>query len=166
MSREVHARFCERLGVRFPGATRLLNTGNQMPLFGEPIAALLSQRTYFNTPRAAKLMRPRTPILFYESKRSGGRGNIVAAARIVDSMVMMKDQVPKDLYTSAVVEDVSTLTKVPDILVTTFDNLLQFPRQISLEQLRAMKAVGPSNLQTATALSSTLLCEILEIGWE
>ena len=109
-------------------ADDLLNTGNQMPLFGEPIAALLSQRTYFNTPRAAKLMRPRTPILFYESKRSGGRGNIVAAARIVDSMVMMKDQVPKDLYTSAVVEDVSTLTKVPDILVTTFDNLLQFPR--------------------------------------
>ena len=27
MSREVHARFCERLGVRFPGATRLCVLG-------------------------------------------------------------------------------------------------------------------------------------------
>ena len=147
-------------------ADDLLNTGDQMPLFGEPIAAFLSQRTYFNTPRAARLMRPRTPILFYESKRSGGRGNIIAAARIVDSMVLMKNQVPKDLYTSAVVEDLSTLTKASDILVTTFDNLLRFPQQVSLEQLRAMKAIGRSNLQTATALSSTLLCEIVEMGWE
>ena len=147
-------------------ADDLLNTGNQMSLFGEPIAALLSQRTYFNTPRAARLMRPRTPILFYESKRSGGRGNIVAAARIVDSMVMIKDQIPKEFYTSAVVEDLGALTKTPDILVTTFDSLLQFPRQISLEELRTMNAVGPSNLQTVTALSSTLLCQILERGWE
>ena len=78
----------------------------------------------------------------------------------------MKNQVPKDLHTSAVVEDLSTLTKTSEILVSTFDNLLRFPRQISLEQLRAMKAVGPSNLQTATALPSRLLCEILELGWE
>ena len=56
-------------------ADDLLNTGDQMPLFGEPIAAFLSQRTYFNTPRAAKLMRPRDsdPILrikaFWRSRK-------------------------------------------------------------------------------------------------
>ena len=147
-------------------ADGLLNTGNQMPLFGEPMAALLTQRVYVNTPRAAKLMRPRTPILFYESKRSKGRGNIVAAGRIVDSIVMMKEHIPKRLYASTVVEDIGTLTKTPEILVTTFDNLLQFPQPVSLEQLRTMKALGPSNLQTATALSSKLLCQLLEIGWE
>ena len=147
-------------------ADALLDTGIQMPLFGDPVAALLSQRTYFNTPRAAKLMRPRTPILFYESKRSGGRGQIVAAARILDSMVVFKDRIPNDLCSRAVVEDVDALTKSSEILVTRFDNLLQFPMTVSLETLRALGAVGSSNLQTATSLRSNVLSEILELGWE
>ena len=147
-------------------ADALLNTGIQMPLFGDALASLVSQRTYFNTPRAAKLMHPRTPILFYESKRSGGRGKIVAAARILDSMVVLKDRIPKDLCNRAVVENVDVLTKSPEILVTTFDDIFQFPLPISLETLRTLKAVGSSNLQTATSLPSDLLSKILELGWQ
>ena len=36
MSREAHVRFCERLGVRFPGATHPGECLSKLILFGEP----------------------------------------------------------------------------------------------------------------------------------
>lgn len=41
-------------------------------------AAFLTRRAYVNAPRSAKIMPLEAPILFYESKRSGGRGAVVA----------------------------------------------------------------------------------------
>ena len=146
-------------------ADDLLGTGNQLPLFGRPEASLLARRSYFNTPRSAKVMRPGTPILFYESRRSGGRGAVIACARVVDATVVAKEHVPKDLYRRAVVEDVNPLTKSRDLLATTFDNLLRFPKPVWLEELRALRAVGSANLQTTTALPSELLSKVLEKGW-
>ena len=146
-------------------ADDLLGTGSQIPLFGELQAALVTQRTYFNTPRSANLMRAGTPILFYESKRSGGRGAVVASARIVDATLFVKEQVPGNLYRRAVVEDVGRLSASSEVLATTFDNLLPLPSPVTLEKLRQEGAVGPANLQTATRLPSALLSKILDMGW-
>jgi len=110
-------------------------------------------------------MRPGTPLLFYESKRSGGRGAIVAAARIVDATILRKQQVPDDLLRRAVVEDLEPLSTSADILATSFDNLLRFPKFVSLDTLRFLGATGQANLQTATALSNEGLAAILELGW-
>jgi GNAT superfamily N-acetyltransferase len=145
-------------------ADDLLGTGDQFPLFGRPEAAFLTLRTYFNSPRSAMLMRPGTPILFYESKRSGGRGAIVAAARIVDATVVLKQQIPGNLLRRAVVEDVDPLSASSDVLATTFDNLLRFPSPVSLEEVRKLGG-GAGNFQTTTALQNSVLCEILERGW-
>lgn len=146
-------------------ADELLGTSNQLPLFGNPEAAFLTRRTYFNSPRMAALMRPGLPILFYESIRSGGRGAIVAAARIVDATVVAKQQVPDDLLRRAVVEDLDPLSSSVDVLATTFDDLLRLPSPVSLEVLRAIGAAGPANLQTTTAVASQELGTILELGW-
>ena len=146
-------------------ADDLLGTGRQIPLFGESQAALVTQRTYFNTPRSAHLMRAGTPVLFYESKRSGGRGAVVAGARIVDATVFLKEQVPHNLYRRAVVEDVDRLSTSSEVLATTFDNLLPLPSPVTLDELREIRAVGPANLQTATRLPSVLLSKILDMGW-
>jgi hypothetical protein len=148
-----------------PYADDLLGTGAQIPLFGSPEAAFVGRRTYFNTPRAANLMRPDSPILFYESKRSGGQGAVVAAARIVDVVVLPKRQVPDELLRRAVVEEVDSLSSSPDVLATTFDNLLRFPHPVGLERLRRLDAVGTSNLQTTTAVQSVILSAILDSGW-
>ena len=160
----------ERDGVIVPIARNyaddLLGTGKQMPLFGEQEAALVTQRTYFNTTRSASVMRTGTPILFYESKRSGGRGSVVAAARIVDSAIHVKKQLPKNIFRRGVVEEIDPLTSTSEVLATTFDNLLPFPKPVSLQQLRELKAIGSTNLQTATALSNAILSEILEMGWQ
>jgi hypothetical protein len=146
-------------------ADDLLGTGDQFQLFGKPEAAFLTRRTYFNSPRAAPLMRPGTPILFYESRRSGGRGAIVAAARIVDATILLKQQVPDDLLRRAVVEDLEPLSTSADILATSFDNLLRFPKFVPLDTLRSLGATGPANLQTATMLSNAALAAVLELGW-
>lgn len=146
-------------------ADDLLGTAEQFALFGRPSAAFLGLRTYFNSPRTSHLMRPGLPILFYESKRTGGRAAVVAAARIVDATVIPKEQVPSDLLRRAVVDDLDPLTASPDVLATSFDNLIRFPNLVTLEELRTVGAVGASNLQTSTALPSTLLAKILDLGW-
>ena len=110
-------------------------------------------------------MRPGVPILFYELKRSGGRGAIVAAARIADATVMAKQQVPDDLLRRAVVEDLDPLSASSDVLATSFDNLLRFPAPVTLDTLRTIGADGSANLQTTTALTSARLNSILELGW-
>jgi len=146
-------------------ADDLLGTSEQLPLFGSPEAAFVSRRAYFNSPRTSALMRPGVPILFYESKRSGGRGAIVATARIVDVTVIAKQEVPNDLLRRAVVEDLDPLSASTDVLVTTFDNLLRFPTPVTFEVLRDLGAAGSSNLQKTTVLTSAHLSKILELGW-
>jgi ribosomal protein S18 acetylase RimI-like enzyme len=159
----------DREGIVVPIAKNyaddLLGTGAQMPLFGSPEASFVARRTYFNSPRTAPLMRPGVPILFYESKRSGGRGAIVAAARIADATVLEKQQVSDDLLRRAVVEDLEPMSVSTEVLATTFDNLLRFPLPVSLEKLRELGAEGSANLQTTTALSYDALNSILELGW-
>jgi acetyltransferase (GNAT) family protein len=145
-------------------ADDLLGTGDQLPLFGSPEAAFVARRTYFNSPRTASLMRPGAPILFYESRRSGGRG-IIAAARIADATVVDKRQVSDELLRRAVVEDLEPLSASAEVLATTFDNLLRFPVPVPLEKLRELEAEGNSNLQTTTPLSHAALNAILELGW-
>ena len=146
-------------------ADDLLGTSDQYVLFGRPEAAFVARRTYFNSPRTGGLMRPGVPILFYESKRSGGRGAVVAAARIVDATVMAKAVVPDDLLRRAVVEDLEPLSTSDEVLATSFDNLLRFPDPVSLDKLRQIGAVGSANLQTSSSLTAVALAAILDMGW-
>ncbi|MBR0746435.1 GNAT family N-acetyltransferase [Bradyrhizobium japonicum] len=146
-------------------ADDLLGTADQYALFGRPSAAFVGLRIYFNSPKTSHLMRPGLPILFYESKRTGGRGAIVAAGLIVDTTVLPKEQVPVELLRRAVVDDLDPLTASSEVLATSFDNLIRFPNLVTFETLRAVGAAGTSNLRTATALPSALLAKILDLGW-
>lgn len=161
--------WAERTGAIVPIARAyaddLLGTTNQGNLFGSPEASFLTRRTYFNSPRSANLLRSGTPIIFYESVRSGGRGAIVAAARIVDATVVQKNQVPDEMLRRAVVEDVNPLSASTEVLATTFDNLLRFPRPVTLVELRNLGATTAANFQTSTAVSAKHLTAILELGW-
>jgi hypothetical protein len=104
-------------------------------------------------------------MLFYESRRSGRRGAIVAVARIVDATILPKEQVPDELLRRAVVEDLEPLSASSEVLATSFDNLLRFPKVVGPDKLRGLGAIGASNLQTTTALGHQALAAILELGW-
>lgn len=146
-------------------ADELLGTNDQFPLFGSPKAAFVTRRTYFSSPRNSPRLRPGQPILFYESSRTGGRGAVVAVARIVDSTVVRKDQVSGELRRRAVIDDLVPLSSSNDILATSFDNLLHFPRPVALERLRKLIASNNARFQSATAVTAACLSAILEHGW-
>lgn len=146
-------------------AEDLLGTSDQFSLLESRDAAFLSRRAYVNSPRSASLMRPDMPIMFYESKRTGGRGAVVAVARIVDSVLIRKSEVPRDLSRRLVVDSVNEFSSSDDVLLTSFDNLLLLPRPCSLDHLKNINAVGVMNLQSATHLTSDNVGRILEFGW-
>jgi ribosomal protein S18 acetylase RimI-like enzyme/predicted nucleic acid-binding protein len=128
-------------------------------------AAFLSRRGYVSSPRNAAIMPLDAPILFYESKRTGGRGAIIAVARIVDRVVVAKSDLPKDGHRRLVVDDVGQFSASDDVLFTTFDNVFPLPVPVPLSYLKTIGAAGNANLISAVSLSSEQITKILTQGW-
>ena len=128
-------------------------------------AAFLARRAYVNAPRNAKIMPLDGPILFYESKRTGGRGAIVAVARIVDRTLLPKSELPADSQRRLVVDDVDAFSATDDVLVTSFDNVFPLPMPVPLSYLKTIGAAGNANLISAVSLSSEKITKILAQGW-
>jgi hypothetical protein len=103
-------------------------------------------------------------IAFYESRKGGGRGAIVAVARIVDVTSIPIDSTPEALQRGAVVEDVAVLTKSSRVLATTFDNLVALKKPVSLETLRQIGCVTGANFVSATPILAKHLTAIVDAG--
>jgi predicted nucleic acid-binding protein/GNAT superfamily N-acetyltransferase len=145
-------------------ATDLLGADDQYSFLEVPEAHFLSRRTYFNTTRAARAMIRGSAIAFYESKRDGGRGAIVAIGRIVEVTAIPVCNTPEALQRGGVVEDVETLTKAPRVLATTFDNLVTLPKPVSLSALRQIGCATGTNFVSATPITAKHLAAIIEVG--
>lgn len=129
-------------------------------------AAFLSLRGYVNAPRTAKQMQVGSPIVFYESKRTGnGRGAAVAVARIVNSVVVPKSRLEPNADKRLVVDSLDSFSATGDVLLTTFDNLMVFPAPVAFDTLKKFNAVGGANLVSAVSLSSGQVDSILTCGW-
>ena len=146
-------------------ADDLLGTSLQASMFEPNVAALGDRRTYVSSPKAANALRPGTPILFYESSRSGGRGAVVAAARVVDAVIARKDSLPGDAMRRSVIEDADPLSSSEEVLVTTFDNVMRCPTPIPLSNLRDAGAAGTQNFISSTPIGSDALIAVLDLGW-
>jgi len=128
-------------------------------------AAFLARRAYVSAPRNVPLMPVDGPILFYESSRTGGRGAVVAVARIVDRTLQPKTELSVDSQRRLVVEDVDAFSATDDVLVTSFDNLFTLPVPVPLRYLKAIGAAGNANLISAVSLSSEKITQVLTQGW-
>lgn len=128
-------------------------------------AAFLARRAYVSAPRNAPLMPVDGTILFYESVRTGGRGAVVAVARIVDRTLQPKTDLSVDSQRRLVVDDVDAFSATDDILITSFDNLFTLPAPVPLRYLKAIGADGKANLISAVSLSSEKITQILTQGW-
>jgi GNAT superfamily N-acetyltransferase/predicted nucleic acid-binding protein len=146
-------------------ASALLGTSDQYSLLEVPEAQFLSRRTYFNTIRASRVMIRDAAIAFYESRRSKGRGAIVAIGRIVDVISAPIEDIPEIMHRAAVVAEPKSLTKSTRVLVTQFDNLLPLKIPVTIEKLRGLGCVSKSNLVSATSISATQLEKIVLAGF-
>jgi predicted nucleic acid-binding protein/GNAT superfamily N-acetyltransferase len=147
----------------FAGA--LLGTDDQYSLLEVPEAQFLSRRTYFNTIRAAGVMIRDGAIAFYESRRSKGRGAVVAIARIVEVTSVAIEDIPEIMQRAAVVDEPTKLTKSARVLVTQFDNLLPLKNPVNIEKLREFGCVSKSNLVSASPISAAQLEKIVRAGF-
>jgi hypothetical protein len=153
--------------IRKTYADELLGTSNQarFDFIVNKDASFVSRRGYVNSPRSAKLMRPGSPIIFYESKRDGhGRGAAVAVARIVNSVVVAKSQVNQK-SDAVVVENAREFSATDDVLLTTFGSLIRFAHPVGLRKLKEFDATGGANLISAVSLSCDQMTSILDRGW-
>ena len=128
-------------------------------------AIFLFRRAYVNAPRAAHAMLPDSPILFYESKKTGGVGGVVAAARIVDTEIRDKADVPEGSLRRLVVDDISSFSNTQEILVTSFENIFIFPYPVPLDWLKGVGAADNANLITARRISGAIVGRVLDKGW-
>jgi hypothetical protein len=145
-------------------AAHLLGTDDQLTFLEVPEAEFLSRRTYFNTTRAANAMIRGAIIAFYESKKRGGRGAIVALGRIVDVTSVAVASVPEAIKRGAVVDDLALLTGQHRILATTFDNLVALKKPVPLQRLREIGCVTRANFVSATPISTAHIKTIVEAG--
>lgn len=128
-------------------------------------AAFLTRRAYVSSPKNAKIMRPDRPILFYESKRTGGRGSIVAVGRIVDRILTAKGEMTRENKRRLVVDNVDDFSATEHVLCTTFDNVFVLPKPVPLGYLKSIGAHGNANLISAVSLPSEKIAQILTQGW-
>ncbi|WP_421850880.1 GNAT family N-acetyltransferase [Novosphingobium sp.] len=128
-------------------------------------AAFLARRGYVSAPRNVTLMPVDGPILFYESRRTGGRGAVVAVGRIVDRTLQPKAEISTESQRRLVVDDVDAFSATDDVLITSFDNLLTLPTPVPLRYLKSIGAAGKANLISAVSLPSEKITQILTQGW-
>lgn len=149
-------------------ADELLGTATQANFAFIPnkSAAFVSIRGYVNSPRTSAMMRTGSPMIFYESKRSGnGRGAAVAVARILNSVVVKKSLLNPKTDRRLVVESVEDFSSSDDVLLTVFDSLMALPNPVSFDVLKSLDAVGGANLVSAASLTSNKIASILNLGW-
>ena len=147
-------------------ADELLGTSEQLSLLTPPEAGFLKNRVYYNTPRAASILAPGTPILFYESSEGGGRKSIIAVGRTTASHVISDDKVNPDTKRRGVLDagGLKHIGASKSKLVTSFDNIMVFKKPVSLGKLREIGCADGANFVTAKQISSHHLIEIIREG--
>ncbi|MFP6733721.1 MAG: hypothetical protein VB959_07765 [Rhodospirillales bacterium] len=147
-------------------ADELLGTAQQYSLITPPEAALLKERIYYNTPRAATIMVPGTIILFYESSDGGGRKSVIAVGRVTDSRVLNIDKVDTETMRKGVLDSkaLRIIGNSDTKLVSTFDNILVFKKPVSLKNLTRIGYFDPANFRTARRIEAHHLINIMREG--
>src|ERR1700688_4324514 len=147
-------------------AADLVGGSSQLSLLASPEAVLLRERVYFSSPRTATVLTNATPILFYESARTGGRARVTAAARIGRVEVVARDGANRELFRRGVLDGkaLKKICLVDTVVATTIDNIVIFKKPVPLQRLRQLGAVDGANLVTARALTPDQLVKIVEEG--
>lgn len=147
-------------------ARELIGASPQMSLLTPPEVILRRERVYVSAPKTRALLSPGKPILFYESRNSGGRGCVTAIARITESRIVSKADALGKVRQRGVL-DVHTLemrSVGQYVTETTFDNMFLFQTPVPLKRLRELGCVDGSNLVSARPISHDKLVQVVREG--
>lgn len=147
-------------------ADELLGTAEQFSLLMPPEAIFLKERVYYNTPRAASILAPGTPILFYESAEGGGRKSVIAVGRATETHLLTDDQLDPDTKRKGVLDAVGLkhIGVSESKLATAFDNIMPFKKAVPLDKLREIGCADGANFVTAKRIASHQLVRVIHEG--
>lgn len=152
--------------IRKVFAEELFHFSPQPSLLARREAALLSERIYYSDRRNITLLRPGSPILFYESLKKNGRGVIFACGRVIRSEHRSLTGLPKDLERRGVLstENLLKMNYLKRVTVTYFDNIMKLRSPIGIEVLRSKGWISAASLITASVVDAEKLGRILSMG--
>jgi hypothetical protein len=102
-------------------------------------------------------------MLFYESGKQGGRGELIAIARVRQAYLRPEEAAPDDFEQSVFTEArLSEIGKSETKTVVAFDNLFHLPRGVPLSSLQRIGCGRPNDLITTHSITDTQLQEILQ----
>ena len=141
----------------------LLGHSKQSSLLPQGTASLFQDRHYLSSSRTLKHFQRGALILFYETTKHKGRGEIVAIARVRQAFLK-----PCDTFgNSDLMQSVLTATSLTNIgksnmkTVTVFDNIYPLPNPVPLKSLQRIGCGKPTDLITTHPISDAQLQEIL-----
>lgn len=146
-------------------AAELLGTSAQTSMLDQFEGAFRSNKIYVSSGRSKRFFKINQIIMFYESSRTGGRGAIVAAARVDNVVTQKKSETGGADMKKTVLDNVERFSASKEVTLTGFSSLLRFPRPVPLNELKRLRAVGTQNLQTATVIATEAAQEIFDLGW-
>jgi GNAT superfamily N-acetyltransferase/predicted nucleic acid-binding protein len=144
--------------IRREFAEQLFSGAPQLSLLPKRQATLFSDRVYFRAPTGASSFSVGTPLVFYESRGSNGRGCAFTLATVRSNRVVWAETLSARLLVKGAL-DLKTITKMSKdglISLLHFESIIPFQQQVRLDRLRAMgaidgaNAVGPRRLDTQT----------------
>lgn len=145
----------------------LLGHSPQGSLLPRGTASLFQDRHYLSHPRTLQHFKRGALILFYESTKHGGRGEVVAMARVRQAYLKPSDALAiADLEHSVLTaESLGSIGKSNTKTVTVFDNIFPLPHAVPLASLKRIGCGRPNDLITTRPVSDAQLQEILMEGF-
>ncbi len=146
-------------------AAQLLGTSAQTNWLEQFEGVFRSQKIYVSSGRSKNRFVANQIILFYESSRTGGRGSVVAAARVDNVVTQEKSKISEKEMKKTVLDGVERYSTSQEVTLTGFSSLLRFPRPVPLNELKRIQATGTQNLQTTTVIATEAAQRIFDLGW-
>ncbi|WP_084451556.1 GNAT family N-acetyltransferase [Roseateles chitosanitabidus] len=161
-----------RAGVMVPIRRRfeeqLLAQSPQMSFLPLNKSQLTPQRHYLSGRNTLKSFERGDLLFFYESLSDRGSGSVVAMGRVLRAYHQEESSFqPEDLLASALSEgQLSEIGSSTTKTITVFDNVMRFPKPVSLRELEMLGCGRPQQLLTAQRLSPAQVTAILEKGFQ
>lgn len=140
----------------------LLGHSTQGSLLARAAVSTYHERHYLSHPRNLHYFKRGTLIFFYESTKQGGRGELIAVARVRQAYLKPSTNLAADLEQSVLTEASLSEIGTSDIkTVTVFDNIFHIKKGVPLAFLQRIGCGRPNDLISTRSISDTQFQEIL-----
>lgn len=145
-------------------AEPLLGHSKQGSLLPLRTTSLFQDRHYLSDPKTLKYFKRGTLILFYESIKQKGRGELIAIARVRQAYLKPCSTFDESNLAQSVLttDNISNIGKSDMKTVTVFDNIYLLPKPVSLKTLQKLGCGRPNDLISTHSINDEQLQAILQ----